>query len=113
MRELTIDTWVLYRANEGDLSAWRLLFLVLDHKVVFDHEGCIAAEYGHCLGRTNNSLLGKWLETLKRERKMVFYSGKLPRRHEQALLRLKFDRSDLPFVAVAFKKQRQAAGQRR
>lgn len=31
----------------------------------------------------------------------VFYSGKLPKRHEKALLKLKFDRADFPFVAVA------------
>ncbi len=102
MKEWTVDTWVLYEAGSFNYEALELLFLVgRMHKVAFDYEGHIAREYNRCLQRCRNPLLGKWLENLKRRKAMVFYSGKLIHRHEQALLRLKFDRSDFPFVAVA------------
>ncbi len=102
MKEWTIDTWVLYEAGGFNYEALELLFLVgRMHKVAFDYEGHIAGEYNRCLQRCRNPLLGKWLENLKRRKAAVFYSGKLHHRHEQALLRMKFDHSDFPFVAVA------------
>ena len=103
MREWTIDTWVLYEADRGDFDALDFLLAVLrHHRVVFDHERHIEQEYQRCLKQTRNRYLEEWFKRLIARQARVFYSGRLPSRHERALLRMKFDRSDLPFVAVAF-----------
>jgi predicted nucleic acid-binding protein len=47
-------------------------------------------------------VLRNWLKRLRDRKAIIFRSGKLPPIHQGALLRMKFDRSDLPFVAVAF-----------
>ncbi len=102
MREWTIDTWVLYKVDEGNFDALDFLLAVLrHHKVVFDHERHIEQEYQRCLKRTRNRYLEEWFKRLITRQARVFYSGRLPNRHERALLRIKFDRSDLPFVGVA------------
>jgi hypothetical protein len=103
VKEWTIDTWVLYQVNKGDLDALTFLLVVLrHHKVVFDHERHIEREYKRCLKKTRNGYLERWFERLIARQATVFYSGKLPNRHETALLRMKFDRADLPFVGVSF-----------
>jgi hypothetical protein len=48
-------------------------------------------------------VLRNWLKRLHDRKAIIFRSGKLPPIHQGALLRMKFDRSDLPFVAVAFR----------
>jgi len=102
VKEWTIDTWVLYRVDEQDFDALEFLLIVLrQHRVVFDHERKIEQEYQRCLRRTRNRYLEEWFKRLVSRKARVFYSSKLDRRHEQALLRLKFDESDFPFVAVA------------
>lgn len=102
MREWTIDTWVLYKVDEGNFDALDFLLAVLrHHKVVFDHERHIEQEYQRCLKRTRNRYLEEWFKRLITRQARVFYSGRLPNRHERALLRMNFDRSDLPFVGVA------------
>jgi predicted nucleic acid-binding protein len=104
VREWTIDTWVLYKVDEGDFDALDFLLAVLrHHRVVFDYERHIEQEYQRCLKRTRNRYLEEWFKRLIARQARVFYSGGLPSRHKQALLRMKFDRSDLPFVAVAFR----------
>jgi len=103
VKEWTIDTWVLYKVNEGDLDAHTFLIFILKHRhrIVFDQEGHIANEYKRCFQQHNNKFLFKWFEALKRHNAIMFYSGKLSQEHKQALLRMKFDPSDLVFVAVA------------
>jgi len=102
VREWTIDTWVLYKVDEGNFDALDFLLAVLrHHKVVFDHERHIEQEYQRCLKRTRNRYLEEWFKRLIARQARVFYSGRLPNRHERALLRMNFDRSDLPFVGVA------------
>ncbi|MFA0784009.1 hypothetical protein [Fervidibacter sacchari] len=102
MREWTIDTWVLYKVDEGNFDALDFLLAVLrHHKVVFDHERHIEQEYQRCLKRTRNRYLEEWFKRLIARQARVFYSGRLPNRHERALLRMNFDCSDLPFVGVA------------
>lgn len=104
MREWTIDTWVLYRVDEGDFDALDFLFAVLRYDmVVFDYERHIEQEYRRCLAQTRNRYLEEWFKRLISRKKQIFYSSKLARHHELALLRLNFDCSDLPFVAVAFR----------
>jgi len=102
VREWTIDTWVLYKVDEGNFDALDFLLAVLrHHKVVFDHERHIEQEYQRCLKRTRNRYLEEWFKRLIARQARVFYSGRLPNRHERALLRMNFDCSDLPFVGVA------------
>jgi len=104
VREWTIDTWVLYEVDRGDFDAFAFLIDVLrHHKVVFDHERHIEREYQRCLKRTRNRHLEEWFKRLIARQARVFYSGRLPNRHERALLRMNFDRSDLPFVGVAYR----------
>jgi len=101
VREWTIDTWVLYKVDEGNFDALDFLLAVLrHHKVVFDHERHIEQEYQRCLKRTRNRYLEEWFKRLIARQARVFYSGRLPNRHERALLRMNFDCSDLPFVGV-------------
>ena len=102
VREWTIDTWVLYKVDEGNFDALDFLLAVLrHHKVVFDYERHIEQEYQRCLKRTRNRYLEEWFKRLIARQARVFYSGRLPNRHERALLRMNFDCSDLPFVGVA------------
>jgi hypothetical protein len=101
VKEWTVDTWVLYQAEE-DWSALTLLVLIAEHHcILFDQEGHIAREYESCLQRTGSLVLRNWLKRLRDRKAIIFRSGKLPPIHQGALLRMKFDRSDLPFVAVA------------
>jgi len=93
---------VLYKVDEGNFDALDFLLAVLrHHKVVFDHERHIEQEYQRCLKRTRNRYLEEWFKRLIARQARVFYSGRLPNRHERALLRMNFDCSDLPFVGVA------------
>jgi hypothetical protein len=102
VKEWTVDTWVLYQAEE-DWSALTLLVLIAEHHcILFDQESHIAREYESCLQRTGSLVLRNWLKRLRDRKAIIFRSGKLPPIHQGALLRMKFDRSDLPFVAVAF-----------
>jgi hypothetical protein len=104
VREWTIDTWVLYEADRGDFDALDFLLAVLrHHKVVFDHERHIEQEYQRCLKRTRNRYLEEWFKRLIARRARVFYSSKLPNGHRKTLLRMGFDRADLPFVGAAFR----------
>lgn len=104
MKEWTIDTWVFYRADEGDIDAAELLLSVArNHKIVLDYEGAIESEYSRFFKSAKSRFIAECYKLLANRGAKVFYSGKLPQRHERALLRLKFDRSDLPFVAVASK----------
>jgi hypothetical protein len=116
VKEWTVDTWVLYKADdflrgkEGGLyEAVAFLILVGEaHQVAFDSppagrdKGHIASEYERCLQRRQSRFLGEWVKRLRQRKAQVFHSGKLDDRHVQALSTLEFDRSDLPFVAVAF-----------
>ena len=103
VKEWTIDTWVLYRAEE-DWNALTLLVLIAEHHcILFDQEGHIAREYESCLQRTGSLVLRNWLKRLRDRKAIIFRSGKLPSVHERALLRMNFDRSDLPFVSVAYR----------
>ena len=102
-KEWTVDAWVLYQAEE-DWNALTLLVIISEHHcILFDQEGHIAREYESCLQRTGSLVLRNWLKRLCDRKAIVFRSGKLPPIHERALLRMKFDRSDLPFVAAAFR----------
>jgi len=95
---------VLYKVDEGDFDALDFLLAVLrHHRVVFDHERHIEQEYQRCLKQTRNRYLEEWFKRLIARQARVFYSGRLPSRHERVLLQMKFDRADFPFVAVAFR----------
>jgi len=96
----TLDTCVLYRAKD-DLDAMDLLLRVRRNrdKVCLDHEGCIKRQYENCLRGPRSELLRKWFKVVV-DKLAIFRSGKLDRRHGQALDGLEFDRDDWPFVAV-------------
>ncbi|RMG49111.1 MAG: hypothetical protein D6723_14325 [Acidobacteria bacterium] len=102
-KEWTIDTSVLYKAAETNPYAMRFLLNILiekKHSVAFDTEGHIQIEYRNCLNKTNDTHIRKWY-THVIAKKAVFFSGQLPKKHKKKLLnQYKFDRSDLPFVAV-------------
>jgi hypothetical protein len=103
VKEWTIDTWVLYWAEE-DWNALTLLVLIAEHHcILLDQEGHMAREYEICLQRTGSLVLRNWLKRLRDRKAITFRSGKLPSIHKRALLRMKFDRSDLPFVGVAYR----------
>lgn len=63
----------------------------------------MAREYEICLQRTGSLVLRNWLKRLRDRKAIIFRSGKLPSIHKRTLLRMKFDRSDLPFVGVAYR----------
>jgi hypothetical protein len=103
MKEWTIDTNVLYKvAEEYDYDALEFLVSVRGkHMVVFDYDGHIMEEYRKCLNKTRNRYLVKWFNKVQGENRCVWYSSSLRSQHKQALLNMKFDPSDLPFVGVA------------
>ncbi len=106
----TIDTYVLYRAVDTDLPALSLLMRIITekHLVTFDHERNIEREYQTCLKkiererRNGREILNKWFKIVVAKFAQKF-SGHLQQRHRTALARLKFDKSDWPFVAVCSK----------
>ena len=97
----TVDTCVLYMAAEVELEAMYLLLRIMRqaHRVGMDHEGHIEHEYRQCLQATGDRLVEKWLRTVANSLAFM-HSGKLDRRHRNALERLRFDRDDWPFVGV-------------
>jgi len=108
----TIDTWVLYKAAELDFDAITLLSNVRTrHFVAFDYEGHIRSEYESCKRRTSrqqreypgSTIIEKWLAELIRRKAIFNNSGLLQERHRQHLEQLKFDPSDMPFVAVCYR----------
>jgi hypothetical protein len=103
MIEWTVDTCVLYKVHEKtDVDALHFLLSVLDkHCVAFDKEGHIWKEYEKCLEKTRDRVLSEWFKRIVRDKRLVWHSGKLAARYKQALLKMKFDPSDLPFVGVA------------
>lgn len=106
------DTWVLYRAAELSFDAQELLLNILGrHFVAFDDRGHIEDEYLRCVSRTQRApdtktgsrWIKQWFEKLVERKKRYFYSGQLQARHRRALERLRFDPSDMPFVAVCYR----------
>jgi hypothetical protein len=106
-KDWTIDTYVLYKAADVDYDAVEFLNRILRerHWVAFDHKRHIEKEYQDCLINAQRERKGG-SEALKRWFKTVVakyaqkYSGELQERHQRGLEKMKFDRSDWPFVAV-------------
>lgn len=107
-----VDTWVLYRAAELSFDAQELLLNILArHSLAFDDRGHIEDEYLRCMRRTEREVgtragsrfIKQWFDKLAERKKRYFYSGQLQARHRRALERLRFDSSDMPFVAVCYR----------
>jgi len=106
----TIDTFVLYKAADGDIDPCYFLLRVIKerHTVNFDSEKQIEREYSKCFKkvqrerRVGSELLKKWFKEVVAKCYQC-YSGKLQEKHKKGLEKLSFDRSDWPFVAVCKK----------
>jgi hypothetical protein len=109
VREWVIDTYVLYKADEPKddehyLPAIGLLRAIeKGHRLVLDSDGHIRKQYEDCIRQTRSPFLQSWYKQMfSRAGAIVSCSGKLPaRRHTHLVDKLKFDTSDVPFVAVA------------
>ncbi len=109
-RGWTIDTCVLYRAADADVNAAYFLLAILQkgHAVTLDDEGFIEQQYRRCLRRVKRErrsefrLVDKWFVQAVGKLAQKF-SGKLPRRHQIKLEKLRFHRKDWPFVGVCAK----------
>lgn len=103
--EWVIDTGTLIRAfsvsEDFDLDAMEFALSVLRrHRVALDFQGNIEGEYLRNLRGSRQ--FWAWWSTLWENNKVVHRDGRLPNRYRRHLTdRLKFDRDDLPFVAVA------------
>lgn len=108
----TIDTWVLYKAADVDYEAIYFLYGIVRERqfVVFDHDRHIVKEYEACLrkvrrgGKGGSITLEKWFKTIV-AKFAVHFSGKMQKKHQEALTKLCFDRDDWPFVAVCSRSQ--------
>jgi len=107
-KDWTLDTYVLYEVADVNLAACTLILMILRqrHRVTFDHEGHIQAQYWRCIkktrGKPGNELLRKWLgEAVAKLGQRL--SGQLETRHQKALSNLRFHADDWPFVAVCSK----------
>jgi hypothetical protein len=103
--EWTLDTYVLYKIAELQWPAIDFAMEIRRHKdiVTFDYDGHILCQYRRCLKDSRmldgNGFLKKWLKGIIDTSAQIF-SGKLTKRQEMSLNKLKFDRSDRPFIAV-------------
>jgi hypothetical protein len=107
VKDWTIDTWVLYQIDDPDnLHAENFLMQVLNKKnlVVLDREGNIEKQYRECIfsPKVSRPFLRKWFKNIQKKNLIYYFEGRLTNKHEQDLLNLKFDRSDIPFVAVCY-----------
>jgi hypothetical protein len=104
--EWVLDTWVLQIAQDcNHAKSLQTLSLLEEikkkHVIAVDHGRRVQTEYfNNTLGRTH---AGQWLSLMhSRSGKIYFRSGKLSNRHETELIEgMRFDRSDLVFVALA------------
>ena len=103
-----VDTWVLETAENPEddraLSAIAFLTEILEnHCIAVDEEGEIVKEYhqGHIKPQT---LVALWWALIQGRGKIYRYSKSFSKGHSQYLLqRLRFDPSDIKFVAIASK----------
>ena len=104
-QEWIIDTTILVHAcrptEESHLDAQEFVQVVRRlHTIALDSQGHIEREYERNLW--DESSFQIWWYAMWRKNKVVRRDGRLPNRHRRHLTdRLKFDRDDLPFVAVA------------
>ena len=104
-QEWIIDTTILVHAckptEESHLDAQEFVQVVRRlHTIALDSQGHMRGEYERNLG--DNSSFRLWWDAVWNAGKAVRRDGRLPNRHRRHLTdRLKFDRDDLPFVAVA------------
>jgi hypothetical protein len=98
----TVDTWVLYQAAKAEHLAHELLdgIRLHEHRVGFDKEGRIVAEYRRCLQVTKSREVARWFKAAV-DKLAITRSGKLDPVHEAALRNLRFHDDDWPFVAVS------------
>lgn len=107
LKDWTIDTYVLYKAADIEGDAIELLNQIRRkrHQITLDYEGHIEKEYKECLQYERNfgrDFVSKWFKEVI-GKFAQYCSGKLQKRHQIALQKRKFDRSDWPFVAVCSK----------
>ena len=107
-QEWVVDTGVLATTADNQdaqyLDAVGLLnSILISHYIALDNQYKIQNEYHRNIA--NNSYAQRWFQVMiSRSDKIVWRDGQLPNRHVNALVgRLKFDRDDLAFVAVASK----------
>jgi len=106
-QEWVIDTNVFASACDADSDTYLDALGFLDrvrtnHRIALDyaHQNRIMSEYQRRVG--NQKHFQRWWREMERKRKIAYRDGDLSNRHRRHLTdRLKFDRDDLPFVAVA------------
>lgn len=108
MKQWVVDTWVIIKcmdfSDDESLDCIGLLSRMLDFgEICVDTEGTILTEY--CRYLESGTFVSKWWETLVRQKGHIcFFSNALSNKRKTHLIdNLKFDISDLKFVAVASK----------
>lgn len=88
-------------SEESHLDAQEFMQVVRRlHTIALDSQGHMRGEYERNL--KDEASFRLWWDAMCRQNKVVYRDGRLPNRHRRHLTdRLKFDRDDLPFVAVA------------
>ena len=101
-----LDTWALSIAEEcshpKSLQTLALLEEIKQrHTIALDHGRLVLGQYFD--NTSGNTHAGQWLRLmLSRNNKLYWRTGRLSRHHESELVDgLRFDRSDLVFVALA------------
>jgi len=104
--ELVLDTWALQIAQDcchaKSLQTLALLEAIRQgHRITIDHNRSVLQQYSN--NTKGNSHAAQWLKVmLSRGDKIFWRTGRLSHRHERELVDcLRFDRSDVVFVALA------------
>jgi hypothetical protein len=104
--EWVLDTWALKIAQDCNHAKSLQVLTLLEqikqeHRITIDHGRRVLTEYFN--NTPGNTHAGQWLKLmLSRSNKLFFRTGRLSNHHESELIDgLKFDRSDLVFVALA------------
>ncbi len=104
-----IDTWVLATASDQRrsalLEALHLLLELRNHLIAIDDipsRSEIVREYYPYISPP--ALLSHWWQEMISRGRVLFLTGRMPRRHRNYLLNnLRFDLSDMKFVDVAYR----------
>ncbi|MBU7047783.1 MAG: PIN domain-containing protein [Theionarchaea archaeon] len=103
MTGYVIDTCILVEANKDMKRAFqtmRLLMAVLErHRMCLDTGREILKEYEK--NGIYEGFSGIWFKNMQREAKIDYVKKKIEKRQKKELIKLKFDKNDIKFVATA------------
>lgn len=103
MTDYVIDTCILVKANSKDMnSAFKfitLLIALLNHRMCLDTNREILKEYEK--NHLYSGFSGVWFKNMHRAAKITYVRKRIKKEQKKKLKKLKFDITDIKFVATA------------